>query len=244
MKKKIVFTGGSGRFGSIIKTVSSKYKLLFPSKKELDITNLKNIKKYFQKSKPNYVVHMAGLSRPMKLHEEKIDLSIRLNIIGTSNIVIACAERKVKLIYFSSSYVYPGKKGNYKEDDPVKPEMNYSRSKLGGECAVSMYDNSLILRLCMTDYPFTHKKAISAAYSSFIYNKYVAMVIPYLLNEKGIINIGGKKREIYQFAKKFSSKSIKKIPLSKVKNFPKDSSVKIDKFLKVIKKYKLKKIIL
>ena len=95
----------------------------------------------------------------------------------------------------------------------------------------------------MTDYPFTHKKAISGAYSSFIYNKYVAMVIPYLLNEKGILNIGGK-REIYQFVKKFGNKSIKKIPLSKVKNFPKDSSIKINKFLKIIRKNKLKKIIL
>ena len=94
MKKKIVFTGGSGRFGSIIKSVKSKYKLLFPSKKELDITDLKKIKSYFKKNKPNFVVHMAGLSRPMEIHEKKIDLSISLNIIGTSNVVIACAEKK------------------------------------------------------------------------------------------------------------------------------------------------------
>ena len=93
------------------------------------------------------MVHMAGLSRPMKLHEKKIDLSISLNIIGTSNIVIACAERKAKLIYFSSSYVYPGKKGNYNEDDPVKPEMNYSRSKLGGECGkyVQQFTNFTVM---------------------------------------------------------------------------------------------------
>ena len=37
---------------------------------------------------------MAGLSRPMEIHEKKIDLSINLNIIGTSNVVIACAEKK------------------------------------------------------------------------------------------------------------------------------------------------------
>ena len=141
MKKKIVFTGGSGRFGSIMKTVKSRYKLFFPTKKELDITNLEKIRKYLKKHKPDYVVHMAGLSRPMQIHEKKINLSISLNIIGTSNIVIACSEKKIKLIYFSSSYVYPGKKGGYKEDDPVKPEMNYSKSKLGGECAVSMYNN-------------------------------------------------------------------------------------------------------
>ena len=180
----------------------------------------------------------------MSMHDSHINKSIDLNIIGTSNIVKVSQLNKIKIIYFSTNYVYPGKKGNYKESDDLNPINNYAWSKLGGESAVQMYSNSLILRLCMTDYPFTHKKAISGAYSSFIYNKYVAMVIPYLLNEKGILNIGGKKREIYQFVKKFGNKSIKKIPLSKVKNFPKDSSIKINKFLKIIRKNKLKKIIL
>ena len=32
--------------------------------------------------------------------------------------------------------------------------------KLGGECAVQMYKNSLIVRLCMTEKPFIHKKAM------------------------------------------------------------------------------------
>ena len=149
--KKIVFTGGSGRFGSIIKKSKSKYKLFFPSRKELDVNNLNKIKNYLKKIRPNYLVHMAAVSRPMSIHEKNINLSIKTNIIGTSNIVLACFEKNIKLVYFSSSYVYPGVSGNYKETDPVKPEMNYSKSKLGGECAVSMYKNSLILRICMTN---------------------------------------------------------------------------------------------
>ena len=40
------------------------------------------------------------------------------------------------------------KQKNYK--DALKPWNNYSWSKLGGECAVQMYKNSLIIRLCMT----------------------------------------------------------------------------------------------
>ena len=202
MKKKIVFTGGSGRFGSIIKTVKSKYKLLFPTKRELNITNLEKIRKYLKKYKPDYVVHMAGLSRPMQIHEKKINLSISLNIIGTSNIVIACSERKIKIIYFSSSYVYPGLKGNYNENDPVKPEMNYSKSKLGGECAVSMYNNSLILRLCMTEKPFKHPKALADAKTSFIYQDDFKDIFFKLINKKGIINVGGKTQTIFNFARK------------------------------------------
>ena len=49
---------------------------------------------------------------------KKISKSIILNIIGTANLVRACYEMNIKIIYFSSSYVYPGK-GDYKETDPV-----------------------------------------------------------------------------------------------------------------------------
>ena len=237
MKKKIVFTGGSGRFGSIMKMVKSKYKLLFPTKKDLDITNLEKIRKYLKIHKPDYVVHMAGLSRPMQIHEKKINLSINLNIIGTSNVVIACSEKKIKLIYFSSSYVYPGKKGNYKEDDPVKPEMNYSKSKLGGECAVSMYSNSLILRLCMTEKPFRHPKALSDAITSFMYQEDFRDILFKLINKKGIINVGGKAQTIFNFAKK-DNPLVKKIYLNQIKDvkFPKNSSINIRKLRKILKK--------
>ena len=97
----------------------------------------------------------------------------------------------------------------------------------------------------MTDYPFTHKKAIKGAKSSFIFNKTVSQIIPFLLDETGIINIGGKKRDIYQFAKKFSNKNIKSINANKIKNFPKNSSINIFKLMKLLKKKKisLKKII-
>ena len=237
MKKKIVFTGGSGRFGSIIKTIKSNYKLFFPSKKELDITDLKKIKRYLKKNKPDYFVHMAGLSRPMQLHEKKINLSINLNIIGTSYVVIACAEKNIKLIYFSSSYVYPGKKGDYKETDAVKPEMNYSKSKLGGECAVSMYPNSLILRLCMTEKPFKHPKALVDAKTSFMYQDDFKNILFKLINKKGIINVGGKSQTIFNFAKN-DNPIVKKIYLKQVKdvNFPKNSSINTSKLKKILSK--------
>ena len=75
----------------------------------------------------------------MNVHDKNISKSIDLNIIGTANVVKVCKKYKVKLIYFSTGYVYEGTKGNYKETDGVKPFNNYALSKLGGECAVSMY---------------------------------------------------------------------------------------------------------
>ena len=151
--KKIIVTGGNGRFGKILKELSGK-NYLFPSKKQLNILSIKSTEKYLKKVKPKYLIHLAGLSRPLKLHEDKINESIKLNIIGTCNVVIACKKFNVKLIYFSTSYVYPGQKGNYKETDPVLPMNNYAWSKLGGESAVHMYKISLLNRYLILDLIF------------------------------------------------------------------------------------------
>ena len=235
MKKKIVITGGSGRFGYFLKNYSSKYNLIFPTKKQLNILNLKNIKKYLNKVKPNILIHLAGLSRPMKIHEENINKSIDLNIIGTANITKICYQNNIKLIYFSTNYVYPGKKGNYFENDPILPVNNYAWSKLGGEASVKLYKKSLILRVCMTEKPFVHDRAFANVKTSFIYHEDVAKILFKLLDKNGIINVGGRSQYIYNFAKKDNPK-IKKIFLKKNDHrIPINSSMNLSKLNKIIK---------
>ena len=171
MKKKnkpIVVTGGSGRFGKILKEKKLS-NFVYPSRRELDILNILSKEKYLKKKKPKILIHLAGLSRPLDLHEKQIERSISLNIQGTCNFVIICKKLNIKIVYFSTSYVYPGIKGNYREEDPVLPSSNYAWSKLGGECAVQMYKNSLILRMCMTERPFVHKSAFSDVKLNFIF---------------------------------------------------------------------------
>ena len=237
MKKKILVTGGSGRFATILKQIKNNYKIFYPNKKILDIKNYKSIEKYLKLKKPNFVIHLAGLSRPMSIHDNKIIKSIDLNIIGTSNISKACAKKKIKLIYFSTHYVYPGKKGNYKEIDALYPVNNYAWSKLGGECAVQMYKNSLILRVCMTENPFVHKGALHDIKTSFMYHNEVAKILFKLLNKKGIINIGGKNQSVFDFVKK-TNPNVKKIFLKKNKKIrmPVNSTLNTQKLKKILKK--------
>ena len=64
-------------------------------------------------------------------------------------------------------------------------------------------------------------------------------MIPILIKEKGILNVGGKKRDIYDFAKKYDT-SVKPINLKKIKNFPSDSSMNIQKLKKILKKNNFK----
>ena len=231
MSKKIVITGGTGRFGEVLKKIKTNYNLLYPNKKELDITNFNKIKSYLKKKRPNIVIHLAGLSRPMKVHEKNISKSIILNIIGTSNLVRACSELKIKIIYFSTSYVYQGTKGNYKESDPVLPWNNYAWSKLGGECAVQMYKNSLILRACMTEKPFIHKKAFSNVKLNFVFHEDMAKMLFRVIHKKGVLNIGGKTKTVFDFAKKYNTK-VKK---AKSKGeFPPKPFVSLSKLQKII----------
>ena len=190
--RRIIVTGGSGRFGSYLKKNSIKHKFFFPSKKQLNILSEKNIYNYLKKAKADILIHLAGLSRPMNIHNRDIEKSINLNVIGTANITKVCSKLNIKLIYFSTNYVYPGKKGNYSETDPLLPVNNYAWSKLGGECSVMLYKNSLILRVCMTEKPFVHKKAFSNVKTSFIFHEEVVKILSKVLNKKGIINIGGK----------------------------------------------------
>ena len=228
--KKILVTGGEGRFAKVLKNKKSKFKFIFRSKKQLNILSETSIKNNIKKFKPNYLMHLAGLSRPMKIHEKDIKKSINLNIIGTANIVRACIEKNLKIIYFSTSYVYPGKKGRYKEIDPLLPWNNYGWSKLGGECSVQMYKNSLILRTCMTEKPFVHKSAFANVKTNFIYHDDFIKIFLKILNKKGIFNIGGKAQTVYQFAKT-ENRNVRKI-------FSKgELPLKMDMDLKKISKY-------
>ena len=230
-KNKIVVTGGYGRFGKVLNQSIKNLNIYYPKKNILNILKVNSIEKYLKKIKPKYLIHCAGLSRPMSVHDTQISKSIDLNIIGTANIVKICSKLNIKLIYFSTGYVYQGKLGNYKETDPILPINNYAWSKLGGECAVSMYKNSLILRITMCEKPFIHKYAFSDIETNFMYHDEVAKIIPKILNKKGIINIGGKTQTVYAFAKK-DNKNVKKISGKKL--FPSKPSMNTKKLKKIL----------
>lgn len=235
-KFKIVVTGGNGRFGKILKkNVDKNY--IFPNKRELNILNLKSILKYLKKNKPRYLIHLAGLSRPLNLHEKNFQKSINLNIIGTSNITIACSELNIKLIFFSTSYVYPGKKGNYKETSPLLPNNNYAWSKLGAEAAVHMYKNSLILRVSMTEKPFVHKYAFADMKTNFIFHEEFIKIFKKIIHNRGVLNIGGPSTSVYNFAKKYNIRVKKKyLKKERKNNLPFDTSMNLNKLKQLLKK--------
>ncbi len=228
--RKILVSGGNGRFATELKKIKSNYKFFFCNKKQFNILSIKSIEKNFKKYKPDYILHLAGLSRPMSIHDKRINESIDLNVIGTANLVKVSNNFKKKIIFFSTSYVYPGKKGNYKETDPVLPWNNYGWSKLAAESIVQMYKNSLIIRAQMTEKPFIHKSAFGNVKTNFIFHDEFAKIFLKLINKKGVFNVGGKSQTIFEFAKRYNN-NVKKIKSKGEMPF------KMDMSLEKLKKY-------
>ena len=234
MKNLILVTGGQGRFAKVLKKNNKFLKLYFATKKECNILNIKSLEKIIKKLKPKIILHCAGLSRPMDIHQKNIEKSIDLNIVGTANVVKVCKKNNIKIIYFSTGYVYEGKKGNYSENDPVKPFNNYGLSKLGGECAVMMYKNSLILRITMTESPFVHKKAYTNLKSNFMFHEDLVKILPKIINYRGILNVGGKAQSVFSFAK-LHNKKVKKIKLRIKDKLPFNQTMNISMLKRLVK---------
>ncbi len=231
--KKILVSGGEGRFASVLKKTKSNYSFIFRNKKQLNILSKKSIQLNIKRYKPDYILHLAALSRPMKIHDKNLSRSIDVNIIGTCNLVQEAEKKNIKLIYFSTSYIYPGRKGSYKETDPLLPWNNYGWSKLGGECAVQMYKNSLIIRTSMTEKPFLHKYAYANVKSNFIFHEDFIKIFFRIINKRGVLNIGGKSQSIYKFAKA-QNNQVKKT-FSKGE-FPLRMDMNLSKLKKIISK--------
>ena len=59
--KKIVFTGGTGRFGKVFKKIYSDKKYIYPTRKELNITGLKSVENYIKKTRPKTLIHASPI---------------------------------------------------------------------------------------------------------------------------------------------------------------------------------------
>ena len=234
--KTILISGGNGKFSNALIKINKKYRILAPNKKQMNILSQNSISTFISKHKIDYFIHAAAFTTPMAKHQIELKKSISTNIIGSANVALCCLKKKIKLIYISTNFVYPGKQGNYTEDSNLYPVNEYGWSKLGGECAMQIYKNTLILRICMNDDYFPHKSAFINYFTSFLKKTDAAKITLKILNKKGVINIGGKTQSAYDFAKNLNS-NIKKSKLDKEKQklLGKNTSLNINKLKKFLR---------
>ena len=85
--------------------------------------------------------------------------------------------------------------------------------------------------------PFIHKEAFSDVETNFMFHEDFAKNLLKLLNKKGILNVGGPKQTVFNFAKKNNPQVKPVIAKKKLgKKFPLKQSMNINKYLKIVKK--------
>jgi len=146
---KIILLGSNGQLGWEFKQFLKDKVDLYPfSHKELDILNLNSLERNFQGIHPDIVINCAAYTKVDKAEEEQ-ELAYNINAIGAKNVSLASYKANVKVIYFSTDYVFDGKKNSpYTELDKPNPISVYGKSKLNGEQFTKEFNpNHLILRI-------------------------------------------------------------------------------------------------
>ncbi|MCX6155131.1 MAG: sugar nucleotide-binding protein [Candidatus Kapabacteria bacterium] len=233
--ENILFTGSDGLLGTEFK---KQFPLaIYTNRTDFDIENYSQISEYIIDKKIGIIIHAAAFTSPPKVDSNPLK-AIDANIIGTSNVVKLCINNNIKLLYISTDYVFRGDHGNYSESDEVFPINKYAVSKLGGECAVKMYDNSLIIRTSFGPNIFPYEKAFIDQWTSRESVSEITAKIIKLLNSEltGIIHIGSKPRTVFEYAKSLDpSKDLKELSIKDI-NFvvPVDTSLDCSRFDSII----------
>ena len=109
----------------------------------LNVLHYERVKKVLSEVKPDVIYHLAAQSRPDVSFKDP-ELTIRTNVIGTTNLLQACAELGLKLLFInaSSSAVYGDIDWSNPPDEnsPCHPLSPYGTSKLAQEHIVKNFN--------------------------------------------------------------------------------------------------------
>jgi GDP-4-dehydro-6-deoxy-D-mannose reductase len=125
----------------------------------VDITDAGSAAELIQRSRPEVVYHLAGISFVPEA-EQNFDKTLLVNVGGTNNVLRQAHlfSKETKVVFVSSAEVY----GQVKPDDlpirestPLRPANNYSLSKRMAELLAERYVRQGALK-CTIVRPFNH----------------------------------------------------------------------------------------
>ena len=102
---KILVTGGSGLLGKSLKNKENNFHYI--SSKDVDLTNTLQTNHVLGIYKPNIIIHLAGKVGGIKDNSENPYDFIQINNMINTNVIDYCVKRKIKIIFASSTCVYP-----------------------------------------------------------------------------------------------------------------------------------------
>ena len=138
IQKNILLIGSSGQLGSnLIRALLQlkKYKIIEAHKKKISLININNLENKIKKIKPLVIINCSAFT-DVDLCEKKKALAKRLNFYCVKKLSRICYKYNIKLIHFSTDYVYGSKKVYYKETDQCQPLNYYGKTKLLGDISI------------------------------------------------------------------------------------------------------------
>lgn len=227
----IAVTGGSGVTGTMLKAFLPD-DTRYCTRREWDVTK----EPPSLPAEVDTVLHCAALTDHQHPNASEV---IETNIVGTMKVARYCRALNLRMVYLSSSYVYAGETGNYRETDECRPIGAYAWSKYAGEGWVSTVPNHLIIRGSWYSEDKLAKMAHGAlrdAWHSRERPRSAAEKIAFLTTKgaSGIYNIAGPKRTFYDlvFAEGILPRGITRAELNPRLSypFPVDTSLNTEKY--------------
>lgn len=147
-QNKILVLGSEGQLGSsLTKTLGRNFSIEGINKMKFNFLEPKNFSNLLKKGEIKYVINAAAYTN-VEQAEIEVDSAKLINGEALKFIAKACNEKKIKLLHFSTDYVFDGAKGHpYSEDDKPNPISSYGKSKfLGEKLILENTENFLIFR--------------------------------------------------------------------------------------------------
>jgi dTDP-4-dehydrorhamnose reductase len=147
---RILVVGAGGGLGRTFQAQGPKILTgvdwAFSDRKDLDVTNHSAVGFKLDFVKPDIVINCSGYTAIDKAEEER-DLARLVNCDAVGNLAQQCAKRNIRLVTFSTDYVFAGDNPlPLKERDDALPVNVYGETKLAGEKKALEFPSSLVIR--------------------------------------------------------------------------------------------------
>jgi dTDP-4-dehydrorhamnose reductase len=144
---KILVLGATGQLGQCLYDQLSKtsYETIFSSRAEIDLSNLKSLKRNILAIEPNIVINASAYTAVDLAEDNPIQADL-INHLAVKVLADTCCELNSWFIHISTDYVFDGSAIKpYKEDKKTNPRCIYGESKLNGEQAIKISGSKYLI---------------------------------------------------------------------------------------------------
>lgn len=146
---KVAIIGSNGQLGSdLMEIFSAQHEVIALNHSDIEVSDIDSVKSVLTAVKPQLVLNTSAFHN-VPLCEHNPDQAFAINAKGPLNLARVCSDIDVKLVHYSTDYVFDGQKQKpYIETDNTNPLNVYAATKLTGESFVLNYaSRSYVIRV-------------------------------------------------------------------------------------------------